>query len=92
MAKDDQNFHVVSLLNKVIATLSLATLTALGVYVNLNRTVVANVATHGYRVVSLDTLYCNVACTVGRLEKFFLLVLSVNHIPCLSYVGHTISW
>ena len=72
MAQHSKTFNAVSLLNNIIATLSLAALTALGIYVNLNKIVIGDVATHGYRIADLDVTYWNVACTVGGSQ--FLLM------------------
>ena len=46
------------------ASLILAALIALGVYVNINNLIVGDVSTNGYSVVDLDTTSWNIACTI----------------------------
>ncbi|KAG7008293.1 hypothetical protein G7Y79_00006g019130 [Physcia stellaris] len=64
MAESRNNSNVVALLNNLLATLLLAALTALGIYVNINKIIVADVSSQGYKVANLDTTYWNVACTI----------------------------
>ena len=64
MAESKNNSNIVALLNNLLATLLLAALTALGVYVNITKIIVADVSSQGYKVANLDTTYWNVACTI----------------------------
>ena len=54
MAETKNSFNVVAISHSLISTLLLAALVALGVYVNVNKFIVDDVATNGYRIVNFD--------------------------------------
>ena len=69
MAKDNQaasdtNTHSAAFLTNLSATLILAALIALGIYVNVNKLIIGTQSSPGYSAVNLDTTSWNVACTV----------------------------
>lgn len=79
MAAAGNNSNIVALLNNLLATLLLAALTALGVYVNINKIIVADVSSHGYKVANLDTTYWNVACTIIGTAVGFLAAVAFSN-------------
>ena len=85
MAAGEKRFHALSFLSNAIASVSLATLLALGVYVNVKNILVANVTTNGYQVVNLNTTYWNVACTiVGTAIGFLAIVALAKQDECIT--------
>ena len=85
MAAREKRFHALSFLSNAIASISLVTLLALGVYVNVKNILVGNVTTNGYQVVNLNTTYWNVACTiVGTAVGFLAIVALAKQDECIT--------
>ena len=79
MAAEEKKFHALAFLSNLIAFVLLATLLALGVYVNVKNILVGNISTNGYNVIKLNTTYWNVACTiVGTAVGFLAAVALAN--------------
>ncbi|KAL9008348.1 MAG: hypothetical protein Q9173_006518 [Seirophora scorigena] len=57
-------FHGIAFFTNLAAGLALVALLALGVWVNVNRFIVGDESTHGWKAVKLDTTSWNIACTV----------------------------
>lgn len=53
-----------AILTNLLATVLLAALIGLGIYVNLNKLVVSNISSNGYKTVDLDTTTWNIGCTI----------------------------
>lgn len=85
MATGENRFHALSFLSNAIASVFLATLLALGVYVNVRNILVGNITINGYQVVSLNTSYWNVACTiVGTAVGFLAIVALAKQDECIT--------
>ena len=85
MAVREEKFHTFAFLSNVMAFISLATLLALGVYVNVKSILVGHTSTNGYQVVNLNTAYWNVACTiVGTAVGFLATVAFANQDECIT--------
>ncbi|KAK0510606.1 hypothetical protein JMJ35_007038 [Cladonia borealis] len=85
MAAEEKNFHALAFLSNLIAFVLLATLLALGVYVNVKNILVGNISTDGYNVIKLNTTYWNVACTiVGTAVGFLAAVALANQDECIT--------
>ena len=79
MAAEEKRFHALAFLSNLIAFVLMATLLALGVYVNVKNILVGNISTNGYNVIKLNTTYWNVACTiVGTAVGFLAAVALAN--------------
>ncbi|KAI4171732.1 MAG: hypothetical protein LQ348_006881 [Seirophora lacunosa] len=64
MAEPHKTFHGIAFFTNLAASLALIALLALGVWVNVNRFIVGDESTHGWKAVKLDTTSWNIACTV----------------------------
>ena len=64
MAATKRQVHLVAVLNNSLAAVLLATLIALGVYVNIKKFILGDLPTKGWQTLGLDTTYWNVACTI----------------------------
>ena len=85
MAAEEEKFHPLAFLSNAMAFVSLATLFALGVYVNVKSILVGHISTNGYQVVNLNTTYWNVACTiVGTAVGFLAAVAFANQDECIT--------
>ena len=85
MAAEERKFHPFAFLSNVTAFVSLATLLALGVYVNIKSILIGHISTNGYQVVNLDTTYWNVACTiVGTAVGFLATAAFANQDECIT--------
>ena len=85
MAAEEKKFHALAFLSNLIAFVLLATLLALGVYVNVKNILVGNISTNGYNVIKLNTTYWNVACTiVGTAVGFLAAVALANQDECIT--------
>ena len=79
MAAEEKNFHDLAFLSNAIASVPLATLLALGIYLNVKNILVGNVSTNGYYVVNLNMTYWNVACAiVGTAVGVLAIVALAN--------------
>lgn len=56
--------HGVALFTNISASILLAALIGLGVYVNVNKIIVSNGRSDGYKIINLNTTSWNVACTI----------------------------
>ncbi|KAL8645797.1 MAG: hypothetical protein Q9210_006509 [Variospora velana] len=64
MSEIKKSFHGIAFFTNLTSSLALIALLALGVFVNVNRFIVGDESTAGYKAVCLDTSSWNVACTV----------------------------
>ena len=82
---EEEKVHTLAFLSNAIAFASLATLVALGVYVNIKSILIGHISTNGYQVVNLNTTYWNVACTiVGTAVGFLAAVAFANQDECIT--------
>ena len=85
MAAEEKRFHALAFLSNAIASVLLASLLALGVYVNVKNILVGNISTNGYHVANINTTYWNVACTiVGTAVGFLAAVALANQDECIT--------
>lgn len=77
MAAEEKRFHALAFLSNAIASVLLASLLALGVYVNVKNILVGNISTNGYHVANINTTYWNVACTIVGTAVGFLAAIAL---------------
>ncbi|KAL8684815.1 MAG: hypothetical protein Q9224_006118 [Gallowayella concinna] len=64
MVDTSKHFQHVAFFTSLASTLCLAVLLALGIFVNVNKFVVGDESSHGYKAIDLDVTSWNIACTV----------------------------
>ena len=85
MTEPKRGPHGIAVFTNVTTTVLLATLLALGVYVNINRIIVSSDDTNGYKTVNLDTTTWNVACTVvGTAVGILAAIAFANQDDCIT--------
>ena len=77
MAAEEKRFHALAFLSNAIAFVLLASLLALGVYVNVKNILVGSISTNGYHVANINTTYWNVACTIVGTAVGFLAAIAL---------------